>query len=433
MGLGATACTEKAAPTSPNLLVIAVDTLRADHLGGYGYGRSTSPNIDKFLGQSVVFDDAHSTSSWTLPSFASLFTSLHSSSHKCWQYDSQLDASAVTLAETLKSAGYETSAVVSHVFLGRKYGLAQGFDDYDESLVYELKESHSAVSSPEVTSKVVEFLEEQAAGEDGQPWFHFAHYFDPHHHYNNHDEFDFGEEETIDLYDSEIAFTDRYIGEVLDKLDELGLAENTVVAFVADHGEQFYEHSRRWHGRTLFTEVERIPFAIRAPGFDARRVSQAVSGVDFRPTLLELLDVGGADFPQAGESLVELMHGNDAPIFDERAVLLELRLDFRQDANLESLIKGPWKLIVEKPKAINGRVLKKTKPTIMLFNRIEDPLEQNDVAAANPEITKQLRIALKAAVREAEELGDKLSAAGDLDLSAEEVENLRGLGYVGDE
>ena len=131
-----------------NLLLIAVDTLSADHLGAYGYERPTSPRIDRFFGEAIVFDDAHTTSSWTLPSSASLMTSTHSSTHKCWQFDSQLDPSFTTLAEVLHDAGYHTAAVTSHSFLRKNYGLAQGFEDYGESLIFGLKQNHRAISSP---------------------------------------------------------------------------------------------------------------------------------------------------------------------------------------------------------------------------------------------------------------------------------------------
>jgi hypothetical protein len=185
-----------------NLLLLAVDTLRADHLGAYGYQRPTSPHIDRFFAEAIVFDDAHSTSSWTLPAFASLMTSTHSSTHGCWQFRSQLDPSFTTLAEVLRNSGYHTAAVTSHTFLRKSYGLGQGFEDYDESLIVRLRQSHRAISSPMVTERALVFLDRQANMEERRPWFLWVHYFDPHHVYNEHPGVteEFGGE-PVDLYD----------------------------------------------------------------------------------------------------------------------------------------------------------------------------------------------------------------------------------------
>src|SRR5690606_34712218 len=142
-------CGERSAPR--NVLLVTVDTLRADHLGAYGHPAGTSPEIDALLAGSIVFDDAQSSSSWTLPAFASLFTSLHAAAHGCHGYRSALDPSFTTLAETLKGHGYRTAGVVSHVFLRRKHGLPQGFDRFDDSLVESVSEAHSTASSPYVT------------------------------------------------------------------------------------------------------------------------------------------------------------------------------------------------------------------------------------------------------------------------------------------
>ena len=154
----------------PNLLLIAVDTLRADHLGAYGYERPTSPSIDAFFDSSVVFDDVTSSAPWTLPSFATMMTSLHPSAHRAWNFQSKLDDSYTTLAEILRDAGFDTGAIVSHVFLGERFGLHQGFEDYDQSLVFRLGASHRAISSPAITEKAEAWLRDKASGGERDPW-----------------------------------------------------------------------------------------------------------------------------------------------------------------------------------------------------------------------------------------------------------------------
>ena len=142
----------------PNLLLIAVDTLRADHLGAYGYSRATSPETDALFESSIVFDDVQASSAWTLPSFASLMTSLHTATHGCRSFSSRLPGSLTTLAEILRDADYTTAAVVSHHFMDARYGLAQGFDHYDQSLAVGVDDSHHAVSSPGIHERADAWL-----------------------------------------------------------------------------------------------------------------------------------------------------------------------------------------------------------------------------------------------------------------------------------
>jgi arylsulfatase A-like enzyme len=415
-----------------NLLLIAVDTLRADHLGAHGYERPTSPHIDRFFSEAIVFDDAHSTSSWTLPAFASLMTSTYSSTHECWQFESQLDSSFTTLAEVLRGAGYHTAAVTSHTFLGSSYGLGQGFEDYDESLIRALRRSHLAISSPPVTKRALAFLDRQAHMEERRPWFLWAHYFDPHKHYNEHPGVtgEFGSE-NVDLYDGEIAFTDAHIGQLLDRLSSTGFVDDTVVVIMADHGEEFGDHGGANHGLTLFREVERVPLAIRVPGLPPRRVTDTVSLVDFMPTILDLLEIETPKAPMAGRSLLALMRGGRMA---SRGALLESRLRLRRDANLEAYVTGRWKLIVEIPRGIRWKPGKRPARTkIMLFDRVADPGETRDVAAEHADVVAELMQRLDDSLASARSDANFFVAAPAQDLSEETIDALRALGYVGDE
>jgi hypothetical protein len=179
-------CAEPA-PARLNLLFISIDALRADRLGAWGYGRATSPHIDGLAREAVVFENAQAQSSWTLPTLASVMTSLYSSTHRCWSLFDRLGEAYETLAERLHAEGWKTAAVASHLYLSRRYGLHQGFESYDESLVEEtLAKSHEAITSPQVTEKGLRWLAERR--DEAEPWFLWLHYFDPHALYLAHED-----------------------------------------------------------------------------------------------------------------------------------------------------------------------------------------------------------------------------------------------------
>lgn len=430
--LALTACGARA--EKPNLLVIVVDTLRADHLGAHGYARDTSPHIDALFDESLVFEQAHSTSSWTLPAMASLWTSQHASTHGCWQFHHALDPSFTTLAEVLTERGYRTHGVVSHVFLGSDHGLQQGFSSYDEELVAEtLEDSHLALTSPRLTEKALAFLDEvsAASGPDDTPWFLMVHYFDPHSRYLPHE----GEVESFgplpeDRYDGEVVFTDRHVGALLSGLTERGLAGNTIVCFVADHGEEFGDHRGIGHGKTLYREVERVPLALRLPGLAPRRLDTPVSLVDVMPTLLDLLAIPEGDLDLSGRSFSGLLRG-EAPDLTElppdAGLLLESRLDLRADATLAGWIEGHFKLIV-----VTARGDAEPGEKQMLFDLHADPTETNDLAAERPQVVARLRAAMDRAVSRAEARASAFGVTPSLDLSPAERARLDSLGYTGD-
>ncbi|MBW2272156.1 MAG: sulfatase [Deltaproteobacteria bacterium] len=400
-----------------NLLLITVDTLRSDHLGAWGYGRGTSPAIDALAAGGVVFEDAYSHTSWTLPSLATLMTSLYTSSHGAWDFKSKLPESVTTLAEILTGRGYRSGAVVTHVFAGRKYGMHQGFVEFDEDLVVDGIRAHVQITSPRVTAKGLEWIRRRAGEE--QPWFLWLHYFDPHGEYMEHPGISaaFGREEKRDLYDGEIAFTDRAIGSLLRGLEELGRAGDTVVVLTADHGEEFAEHGRTRHGKTLYEEVIRVPLIVRAPGLAPGRVQGAVPSVDLLPTLLELMDLP-APAGIEGASLVAAMEG--APL-EARPVLGELRAMAFKDA--DSYRRGRWKVIREGWRQRDH-----------LYDLETDPAEQVDLAAEHPDrLERMLREmdALRGAARGAASASPKPEQ--DLNLTPDELEGLRQLGYLEEE
>jgi len=318
-------------------VLLSVDTLRADHLGCYGYPRDTSPEIDAELaGRGAVFEDVASTTSWTLPAHAALLTGLNDSVHGCTDTDRPLSPDRTTLAERFAASGYRTAGFFSGPYLHPAFGLGQGFQTYVDCTSYSAwneeqtgegrsiegpelwRKANDDVTNPRVRERVGEWLDQ--AGDE--PFFLFVHLWDVHFDFvppapydtlfdpDYEGEFDgrnffFDErvrpgmdrrdlEHLIALYDGEIAWTDHHVGELLDDLERLGIADDTIVALTADHGTGFFEHGQRAHRNGLFDELVRIPLVVRWPGEirEGTRIAGQVSLVDVAPTLLELAGLG---------------------------------------------------------------------------------------------------------------------------------------------
>jgi arylsulfatase A-like enzyme len=400
----------------PNLLYVSVDTLRADHLGTYGWSRPTSPNVDAFAAKGVVFERAQSSSSWTLPSLTTLMTSLLPSTHRCEKDSSRLDPSYTTLAEILRDAGYDTAIVASHLFLNAGHGLQQGFTRVDTRII----QDDFAITSPQVTDWGVSWLEDKAAADEGTPWFLWLHYFDPHAPYLPHEGISepFGTDKKIDLYDGEIAFTDLHLGRLFETFERLGFAENTIVVFVADHGEEFGEHGQEGHGYDLHEEVVHVPLVLRVPGIAPRRVQDLVPTVDVLPTLLDLCGVKARGDIE-GRTLLPLLRGEkDEP----REALSEDKWMYRYD--ITSLARGTWKYIDSK---------RREDVSEMLFDHSVDPGETKNVLAEHKDVAADLRSGLRARQERAKALGASYERHPASDLPPSEQERLQKIGYAGEE
>lgn len=311
------ACSTEPPPLRwPNVLLVTLDTTRADHLGCYGYGRDTSPELDAFAKGAVVFDLAYSTSSWTLPAHASLFTGRFPTSHGA-RFDADgplllsqaipddpvaravranpLAASDPTLAELLRDAGYRTGAVVAGPWMMRVFGLDRGFDHYDDENIG----SRAGRDGSEVSQRAIEFLD---ASTDA-PFFLFLNYFDPHMPYTPPDEFrdlfvSEGEKaDAVALYDAEIRYMDQQLGRVLDHLKATGKADDTLIVVTADHGELLGEHGRYRHGHTLFEEDIRVPLILKFPRGELlpTRSNAPVQLTDVMPIVLGRLGLPGPE------------------------------------------------------------------------------------------------------------------------------------------
>jgi arylsulfatase A-like enzyme len=416
LGLWASACGQH----PKNLLIVCVDTLRADELGAYGREPSITPALDRLAAGSVVFERAHAAASWTLPSVGAVLTSFFPSTTGLWNFDSALADSFPTLVERFRAAGFDTHGVASHVFFQRKYGLTQGFDSFDDELCHRKGEpGWQRITSPAVSDRAARWLEGRAASGAREPWLLFAHFFDPHVDYLDHEAADPGASTRPERerYRSEIAFTDRHVGELLEALERSGFGRDTVVLFFSDHGESFLEHPPiQRHSYGLFEEELRVPLFLRVPGVAPRRVAAFVRTVDLLPTLLALF---GLDDEHArereGVSLVPLLAGGALSLPPQ---LAEIRLKDGHHAN--AFVRGRHKLYVDVSK---GRT--------RLFDLEADPREEHDLADAEPALRAELEQELRAAIRQAEAKGARLGAGGKVELSPEELRNLSDLGYAG--
>ncbi len=322
-------------PKYPHVVLITVDTLRADHLSSYGYHLRTSPVMDQLAAEGVRFDRAYTPIPMTGPAHFSMFTGRYPQEHGARINGVSVAGGSkfLTVPQILGRFGYTSGAFVSAwPLLGRLTRLDRHFDHYDEELVRSYQLVHSMRWAEDVTPPAMRWLE-QNQGQDRI--FLWVHYFDPHEPYNLRTEFadpetvgtphpatpDYPEEVSnrIRRYDSEIGYADAHIGRLLDKLDRLGMRDDTLVVLISDHGEGLGEHSFVGHGRWLYESTVRVPWIMRLPGQIAPGavVEQSVSTLDLAPTLLDLVvpefrDESQVSFSFAGRSQVGAI-GQESP------------------------------------------------------------------------------------------------------------------------
>jgi arylsulfatase A-like enzyme len=392
----------RSAPPPPNVLLIVVDTLRADHLGAYGYTRPTSSVFDTLATRGTLFLRAHSTTSWTDPAVESLLTGE-------WPRVLQPGASAYiapgapTLAAAFRSGGYRTGAIVANPFLAPQHGFAQGFDDYRP--VSEWAAGVGEISkSPaeEVNARALEWLDHAPPGA-ARPWFLYLHYMDPHWPYTppldtarqfwrsddtdpsadmmplNRKLRERGAElsdaevsRSVDLYDAAIAHFDAQLGNLMKALGRRGDLSRTWICITADHGEEFGDHGGFRHARTLYEEVLHIPLLILPPdGGHGRRGDRLVQITQIGRTLLDAAGVAAGQFP--GRAL-ELPPGSAR----EPDILMAGLAPWRDGVHRRAVLRGQDKLIVT---ADEQR---------LLFDLARDPGEQHSTTAVRAETVAEL-------------------------------------------
>ena len=427
-----------------NVILLSIDTLRADHLGCYGYARETSPALDALAQRGALFEDVVSSSSWTVPAHMSMLTGLYPRSHGVSTDAKELPAETTTLAEHLSGLGFVAGAIVNTGLL-RKHGFPRGFVLYDVLNPRERAGADSAAgaraSAPTIVARARAWL--QARPE--RRFFLLLHLYDLHTDYAPRPEYlarferpysgtvtgtttelrdymmrapgtrELGPEDArrlIDLYDAEIRQLDDAVAGLFATLDELGLAEDTLLVVTSDHGEEFLDHGDVLHGKTLHPEMVQVPLILVGPGVPrGARIRGQVSPVDLFPTIATLLGVSRPD----GLEGLDLSAAWRAPAAwpPQRALFAETRSwPGHAEGSLHAAIrKDSWALHYDH---LSGEK--------RLFHHDQDPGELTDLAARDPERVEALWRELEAFLANAKELEDQ-------PISEEELEELRALGY----
>jgi arylsulfatase len=436
----------------PNVVLITLDTTRADHLGPYGYERARTPNLDRFAKESVVYERAYSASSWTLPSHVSLLTGLHPEQHGV-QFGAKgglmrsVPEEIDTLAELFARAGFRTAGIVAAPVLKRQLGIAQGFESYDDDFKRALV-MYLGKRARWVADRAIGYVERFGS----EPFFLFVNFYDPHAPYRPPAPFNRGlphaggiawgsailpaliayleadaaarvvsdlapaEQEALAAaragYDAEINYMDHHLGRLLGALETAPRGSETLVIITADHGESFGEHYYISHGANLYEDNVRVPLLVRYPdGFGAgTRVSEFVEN---RAAFFWALEVAGIEAPPAagagapggGPIVIEVGPGaGNVRLFGEYF-----------DRGQKAIYAPPYKLIRD------------TRGRVELFDLERDAGELRDLAAAQPEV----RDRLSAGLRAFEAAHPLLYAVPPRAEISEEVEEaLRALGYL---
>ncbi len=299
----------------PNLLLVTLDTTRADRLGCYGYGAARTPAIDRLAADGVRATDAVTAAPITLPSHATILTGLYPPAHGVRDNGTYaLGDDAVTLAERLHAAGYRTQAIVSALVLNRRYNLAQGFDGYDDDLWSENQPKLFLIRSrpgPKTAARALRWLEGWSEEKPRRPFFLWMHLFDAHQPYTA----PMAERlRYSNPYDAEIAVLDTAVGEVLDELRHQGILDDTLVVVTADHGESLGEHGEKTHALFIYDATVRVPLLLRYPRLlPAGKVyAGPVRTVDVVPTVLAALGLPGGEETQ-GKNLLPALRGDEPP------------------------------------------------------------------------------------------------------------------------
>lgn len=393
-----------------NVLLVTLDTVRADRLGCYGHESAETHTLDSLVARGVRFDDAVTSVPITLPSHATILTGLSPLGHGVRDNGRyRLAEEHVTLAEVLSSHGYDTAAFVACFVVDARFGLDQGFDIYDFEVsadgYHPKMPDFNERSATDVTDAAARWLDERARSGANAPFFAWVHYFDPHQPYQS--PLQRLQRFAARPYDAEIAYVDAEFGRLLDKLDDLGVRDRTVIVVAGDHGEALGEHGEPTHGMLIYEATMRVPLIVSCTSlFDgAYHVEDRVVGLtDIRPTVEDLLGVTGSG-PVDGESL--LRPGAD----DGRAIYVEteMPLSLAGWSPLRGLRTHSHKYVLA--------------PQRELYDLREDPAESHNIYAAGDPVAGSLESRLS-------ELLNRIDrgAGSDRALTDEEIERLGSLG-----
>ncbi len=436
------------------IILVSIDTLRADHVGCYGYGRPTTPALDALAADGAVFLNTYAPSSWTLPSHVSLLTSLSCFRHGVNREDDRMGSSTTTLADVLRTKGFVCAAVTGGGFVSPVFGFSKGFDLYLQ-----------AEGSPWTGRGAAQIFDTAARWIDRnarKDFFLFIHTYQPHSPYippppedtmfldpdapwkmidiGSHlggprglyrSLPDAERRAVVGLYDGEVRFADdALIGPLTARLKDLGIYDDTLIIVTSDHGEEFFEHGSWEHGRSLYDEVLKVPLVVKFPGskFRGRRVPAAVRLIDVMPTVMDVFGAAAEEPGLEGRTLLPVLRGREKKDMPSLAYLAGGVLEAPVGEKM-SAIEGRDKVILNRAldPAAAGAFLAPPPPFVEIesFDLAADPGEKANIVAARASLTTRL-VALmrKLQAGAAAKKGEKA------EIDDEVRERLRALGYI---
>ena len=471
--------------TPQGVIVFLGDTLRSDHLDAWGHDRKTAPTLTALAAEGVRFADAISPATWTKVAVPSLLSSVYPASHGIVGMADRLSSSATTMAEAFRGAGYATFATSSVSFTGKLSNVHQGVEVlHERASINNGSLGHSSAKTARTyVDRFLTWLDDHY----DVPFFAFIHVFDPHDPFEPYPPYDLmwasptGKEEhearleqvgeslgddrrvgdgnrfgperfpnreeleaagvdpdvyaahQLDWYDGSIRGMDAEIARLMEGLEQRGVAGDTLLAFVSDHGEEFLDHGWGWHGNTVYGEAINVPLMLRWPGVLPAGVvvDATVESLSLMTTLLELSGIPVPETAQGQSLLPMVVSPNDPtafgwverPAFSERKRIASRRERADYDVDQYSVVLDGWKLVrnVDPPEGM---------PEFELYDHADDPLDHNDVTADHPDVVERLTAELVGRLRYVE--ARKLPTDEDVSegLSPAELRRLRSLGYI---
>ncbi len=403
---------ERLSAADMNLLVITLDTMRADRIGAYGYTRAKTPHLDDLAQKGIMFAECYSPVPLTLPAHCSLFTGRYPLGHRVRDNGTfLLSDTETTLAEILASEGYDTYAVIASFVLMAKFGLDQGFSAYDDSLDANelLRNFYSEIPADAVYAKFRQWFRKR----NGNRFFAWVHFYDPHLPYEPPAGYRNLGDSPSDLYDGEVAFADVYVGKIIQDLESQGVLSDTLVVIAGDHGEAFGEHQEYGHSVFCYEENLKVPLIFFNPGLfsEGSVVEERVCLVDIMPTLLEMLN---EDIPPTvqGRSFAGMLSGKKEK--KERSFYIESMYgkETLGWAPLAGIIDGPYKYI--------------SLPEAELFDLENDSEERTNLFSTRKNLAGEMDEKLKKIMLE------YATTQGSVrrELTPEDRRRLESLGYI---
>jgi len=396
-----------------NLLFITLDTTRADSIGIYGNTKTKTPNIDNLGQNGIVFKNCYAPVPLTLPSHCSIFTGRYPIAHQVRNNGTYyLNNHEQTLAEIFKSHGYQTSAIIASFTLFSKFGLSQGFDFYDESFNSQqmILNFLSEITADMVYDKFTNWLQQY----NGKKFFLWIHFYDPHYPYLSHPEINTKfDHSNLMKYFGEIAFTDLYVGKIINDLKSKNLLDNTIVVIVGDHGEAFGEHGEYGHGIFCYEESLKVPLIFYNSGLFKNRdfIDNRISVVDLMPTILDIYNFNTPSSLQ-GKSFSHLIEGKKER---HRRLIYFESMDGKEKNNwapLTGIIENDYKYI--------------SLPEPELYDLKNDLPEDNNLVKKEVKLAKNLDQKLMEFVNDYSDLPELAKRK----LSPDDIKKLKSLGYI---